>query len=167
LSTESAGETSQLAAQDLPFKLQEYLLDQYWKYQHGVIQLVNRDAFLNDMKAGRSRYYSKALLYAILASAARVSDHPEIRALVVPSDAESYRFSEPYLFRKAATMTEEELRDDPSVTTVQALGLLSVVCCCYSGSDLRGWMDSGMISPISSAAGALTDYSRTRNPPGL
>ncbi|OQV03677.1 Fungal specific transcription factor domain-containing protein [Cladophialophora immunda] len=136
-------ETPHQTARELPVQLQEHLLDQYWKFQHGVIQVVNREAFLNDMKVGRCQYYSKALLYAIFASAARVSDYPEIRALVVPPEAGSLRFEEPYLFKKASTLVEEELRHDASVTTVQALALLSVLCCCYAGSDGRGWMDSG------------------------
>ncbi|KIW75344.1 hypothetical protein Z517_10085 [Fonsecaea pedrosoi CBS 271.37] len=162
--SETLGGVPQNNARELPCKLQNHLLDHYWKYQHGVIQLVNRQAFLSDMEAGRCRYYSKALLYAILASAARVSDYPEIRALVVPAEVEthSYRCEEPYLFRKATTLVEEELQNDASVTTVQALGLLSVICVSYSGSDVRGWMDSGRAIRLAFEFGLNHELSKVR-----
>ncbi|KAI9878381.1 MAG: hypothetical protein M1830_001051 [Pleopsidium flavum] len=125
---------------DIPPRLQEYLLDQYWKYQHTVLQVIHKEAFLHDMRTGQCRYFSKALLYSIFACAARISDIPDVRALTI-SIAEGTDREEPYLFRKATTLLEEEL-EHAGITTIQALQLLSVIHCARS-ADTKGWMESG------------------------
>lgn len=125
---------------DIPARLQEYLLDQYWKYQHTVLQVIHKEAFLHDMRSGQCRYFSKALLYAIFACAARISDIPDVRALTFSTDKGSDR-GESYLFKKATVLVEEEL-EHARITTIQALQLLSVIHCSQS-ADTKGWIESG------------------------
>ncbi|KAK5149138.1 hypothetical protein LTR04_000041 [Oleoguttula sp. CCFEE 6159] len=126
---------------DIPAELQECLLEQYWKYQHSVLQVIHREAFLHDMQNNRCRYYSKALLYAIFACAARISELPYVRELSFAKEPGSSG-KEPYLLKKAMILVEEELEQGPGITTIQALQLLSV-CHCARASDTKGWMDTG------------------------
>lgn len=128
---------------DIPAELQECLLEQYWKYQHTVLQVIHREAFLHDMQNNRCRYYSKALLYAIFACAARISDLPYVRELAFTKEPGSSG-KEPYLLKKAMILVEGELEQGPGITTIQALQLLSV-CHCARGSDTKGWMDTGAL----------------------
>jgi hypothetical protein len=126
---------------DIASMLRDHLLEQCWKFQHTVLQVVHREAFLQDMHASRSRYFIKALLYAILANAAVFSEAPEIRALVLSKD-EDPEGSKPYLLRKASELVELEVENDAGVTTVQSLALLSAVHC-RRGADTKGWLESG------------------------
>lgn len=126
---------------DIAPMLRDHLLEQYWRFQHTVLQVVHREAFLQDMQAGRSRYFSKALLYAILANAAVFSEAPEIRALVLSKDDDP-EGSKPYLLRKASELVELEVETDAGVTTIQSLQLLSSVHC-RRGADTKGWLESG------------------------
>ncbi|MCJ1303800.1 hypothetical protein MMC08_006611 [Hypocenomyce scalaris] len=131
---------------DISPALQDHLLEQYWRVQHKVLQVVHREAFLQDMQAGRSRYYSKALLYAILVNAAVFSEVPEIRALSLSRD-EDPEGSKPYLLRKATDLTEHEIENKVGVTTIQSLQLLSAVHS-RRGADTKGWLESGRSSRL-------------------
>ena len=131
---------------DISPMLRDHLLEQYWQFQHKVLQVVHREAFLQDMQAGRSRYYSKALLYSILANAAMFSEVPEIRALALSKD-EDPEGSKPYLLRKATEMVEYEVENNVGVTTIQSLQLLSAVHC-RRGADTKGWLESGRASRL-------------------
>ncbi len=126
---------------DISPLLRDHLLEQYWKYQHTVLQVVHREAFLNDMKTGQCRYYSKGLLYSILASAAVFSEAPEIRALALSKDDDPGG-AKPYLLRKATELVEDELENNAGITTVQGLQLLSAIHC-RRADDTKGWMESG------------------------
>lgn len=127
-------------ADEIPQHLQNYLLDHYWRYQNTILQIVHKEAFLEDFKAGRRRYYSKALLYAIFACAARTSCHMQVRRLAFSAD-EPLLGTEPYFLRKATSLIDEEL-NDAGITTVQCLQLLSLVHCCRS-DHTKGWLESG------------------------
>ena len=56
----------------------------YWTYQHPVLGCIHKEAFLEGMKVGRGPYFSRCLMYCILASGARISERPEIRAMTLP-----------------------------------------------------------------------------------
>jgi hypothetical protein len=131
---------------DIAPMLRDHLLEQYWKFQHLVLQIVHREAFVQDMQAGRSRYFSKALLYAILANAAVFSEAPEIRSLTLSTD-EDPEGSKPYLLRKASELVEMEVENGVGVTTIQSLQLLSAVYC-RRGADTKGWLESGRASRL-------------------
>ncbi|EXJ92462.1 hypothetical protein A1O3_01013 [Capronia epimyces CBS 606.96] len=131
---------------DISPTLRDHLLEQYWRFQHSVLQVVHREAFLQDMQAGRTRYYSKGLLYAILANAAVFSEVPEIRALALSRD-EDLEGAKPYLLRKATEMVEQEIESNVGITTVQGLQLLSAVQS-RRGADTKGWLESGRSSRL-------------------
>ncbi|OJD19355.1 hypothetical protein AJ78_00717 [Emergomyces pasteurianus Ep9510] len=127
---------------EVDMETQNYLLDLYWKYQHTELQVFHQGAFIRDMAAGKTNFYSKALLYCIMACAARISPRPEIRALVLPpnkafSGNQPRRIGESQcLFTEASRLLEEE-RKQPGITTVQSLLLLSVIYCAFS-NDMTG-----------------------------
>lgn len=116
---------------------QEHLLDVYWRHQPTVLQVFDREDFLEGMRSGRSKYFSKALLCTVFACAARISDRPDIRALVIPSH-ENLEDEQPFLMAMASNLLDEELKK-PQVTTVQALLLFSVIHCAFS-NDTKGWL---------------------------
>jgi hypothetical protein len=120
-----------------------HLLDFYWKYQHTVLQVFDREEFLEGLTAQHSKYFSKALLYTVYACAARISDRPAIRAMVIPSQ-DALDDDQPFLVATATQLVEEELKR-PQITTIQALLLLSVIHCSLS-RDTIGWLLTGKSS---------------------
>ena len=126
--------------QDVAEDLQQYLLDVYWNYQHDVLPIFHKEAFLNDMATGQTKYFSKLLLYCIFACAARISERPDIRALAIPTD-EDLDDEQPYFVKKATELLEKELKR-PQITTIQSLQLLSVIDCARS-NNTKGWLFSG------------------------
>jgi hypothetical protein len=109
---------SEPGLQDVAPELQAYLLNLYWTYQHTVLQVVHKEAFLSDMETGRTRYFSKLLLYCIYACAARISERPDIRALALPTD-EDVDDEQPYFVKKATELLVQELKR-PQITTIQS-----------------------------------------------
>ncbi|KAG5305122.1 pathway-specific nitrogen regulator NirA [Histoplasma capsulatum G186AR] len=147
---------------------QNYLLDLYWKYQHTELQVFHQGAFMRDMAAGRTGFYSKTLLYCIMACAARISPRPEIRVLVLPSDR-VHRGKEPShpgdhqcLFAEASRLLEEE-RENPGVTTIQSLLLLSVIYCAFS-NDMAGLALTNTACRLAIEMGLHRDCSNERIP---
>jgi hypothetical protein len=125
---------------DVAPELQAYLLNLYWKYHNSILQIVHKEAFLNDMATGQTKYYSTLLLYCIFACAARLSDRKDIRALSVSQD-DDIEEEQPYFVRRATELLEQE-RKRPHITTVQSLQILSVLDCARS-NDTKGWMFTG------------------------
>jgi hypothetical protein len=109
---------SEQVSQDVAPELQSYLLNLYWTYQHTVLQVVHKEAFLRDMQTGQNRYFSKLLLYCIYACAARISERPDIRALALPTD-EDIDDEQPYFVKKATELLVIELKR-PQITTIQS-----------------------------------------------
>ncbi|OQV03151.1 Fungal specific transcription factor domain-containing protein [Cladophialophora immunda] len=119
---------------------QTHLLENYWKYQHTVLQVFDREEFLEGMKTRQTKYFSKALLYCVYACAARISDRPSVRAMVIPSN-DDMEDKEPFLVATATRLVDQELKR-PQITTIQALLLLSVIHCSLS-KDTKGWLLTG------------------------
>ncbi|EGC47160.1 conserved hypothetical protein [Histoplasma capsulatum var. duboisii H88] len=147
---------------------QNYLLDLYWRYQHTELQVFHQGAFMRDMAAGKTGFYSKTLLYCIMACAARISPRPEIRVLVLPSDR-VHRGKEPShpgdhqcLFAEASRLLEEE-RENPGVTTIQSLLLLSVIYCAFS-NDMAGLALTNTACRLAIEMGLHRDCSNERIP---
>jgi hypothetical protein len=124
----------------LPPDLQQELLELYWKYQHPVLQVVHKTAFLDGMTGGQTQYFSELLLCCIFACAARMSENPEIRSLAIMAD-ETGDDEAPFFVKTATALLELELRR-PGITTVQSLLLLSVMDCAQS-NDTKGWLYAG------------------------
>ena len=112
----------------------------YWTYQHQVLTCIHKEAFLTGMKAGGGPYFSRCLLYCILASGARLSERPDIRSLAIPT-MENEKLQKRPLIRLAEEAFEAEVKS-PSITTIQSMLLLSVLNCIQS-IDSKGWMLSG------------------------
>ena len=125
----------------IPESLQQDLLELYWSYQHSVLPVIHKDAFLSGMECGRGPHYSKCLLLCILASGARISTRPQMRALSIPTNDMEKGERRP-LLKAAEEALEKELMN-PSITTIQSLLLMSVMYCIQS-NDSKGWMLSGI-----------------------
>lgn len=124
--------------------------------------------YMRDMAAGKTGFYSKTLLYCIMACAARISPRPEIRVLVLPSDR-VHRGKEPShpgdhqcLFAEASRLLEEE-RENPGVTTIQSLLLLSVIYCAFS-NDMAGLALTNTACRLAIEMGLHRDCSNERIP---
>jgi hypothetical protein len=124
----------------LDLETKTHLLEIYWKYQHTVLQVFDREAFLEGWTAQDSKYFSRALLYAVYACAARLSDRPAIRTMVISSH-DNLDDDQPFLIATATRLLEQELKR-PQITTIQALLLLSVIHCSLS-RDTKGWLLTG------------------------
>ncbi|KDB21487.1 hypothetical protein H109_06581 [Trichophyton interdigitale MR816] len=141
---------------EIDAETQEYLLNLYWKFQHTELQVLHKDAFLRDMATGQTKFYSKALLYCIMACAARISHRPEIRAMVLtPGLSASDEL--PPLFAAASKLVDEELKR-PQITTLQCLLLLSVIYCAFS-QDTKGWVLTGTACRLAIDLGLHRDCS--------
>lgn len=126
---------------DLDPDTQTHLLDVYWRYQHTVLQVFQKDTFLKGLHQRQPKYVSKALIYCVFACAARISPRTDLQALVLPRNEDDLGDDLPYLLAKATQYTDEELKR-PRITTIQSLLLLSVL---YSalGKDTKGWLLTG------------------------
>jgi hypothetical protein len=91
------------------------------------------------METGQTKYCSKLLVYCILTRAASISSQADIRALALADDDTNE--DPPFLVSKCAMLLEAEL-DDPGITTLQALQLLSEIYCVIC-NDTKGWLDAG------------------------
>jgi hypothetical protein len=120
---------------------QDHLLDIYWRFQHNVLQVFDREEFIEGMRTGQSKYFSKALLCAVYACAARISSRPEVRSMVNASN-DDLQDEQPFLVAMASKLVDKELKK-PQITTIQALLLLSVIHC-SSSQDTKGWLLVGM-----------------------
>lgn len=128
---------------EIPWAMQQYLLGLYWKFQHTVLQIVHKEAFLAGMEVERGPYFSRCLLLCLLTSGARISASPEVRNLSIPADDDDTG-ERPVLTRLAEEALEKELLN-PGLTTIQSLMLMSIMDCCQS-KDSKGWMKSGKSS---------------------
>ncbi|KAK4995811.1 hypothetical protein LTR66_004440 [Elasticomyces elasticus] len=142
---------------DVPFEMQQYLLNLYWTFQHTALPLIHKEAFLAGMRAGQSPYFSRCLLSCILACAARISEDPQVRALAIPSD-DGDEEDRPVLMKQAEEALEKDL-NNPSLTTVQSLMLLSLMDCCQS-DDSRGWLRSGNACRLAFDLGLHQDWTQ-------
>ncbi|KAF2720764.1 hypothetical protein K431DRAFT_269957 [Polychaeton citri CBS 116435] len=97
----------------------EHLLNLYFCWVHPFYHFFAREEFLQDMGQGRSRFCSSLLLNAVLAVACGYSDRPTARINPSnPATAGEHYFSEAKRLLEAI--------EKPALTTVQALGLMSL-----------------------------------------
>ncbi|KAL1905645.1 hypothetical protein Sste5344_008583 [Sporothrix stenoceras] len=133
--------------------LQDHLFELYWTYQHQVIPIIHKEAFLQDFKSGQTKYCSKLLVHCILARAAAISDRSNIRAMALVED--EVNEDPPLLVRRCADLLDAEL-NQPGITTLQSLELLSEIYCVVS-NDTKGWMDAGGASRLAFELGLHSD----------
>ena len=150
---ESRGSKHNLRWQDdFSAEVQDYLFNLYWTYQHPVMPCIHKDAFLQDMANGDTRYCSKLLVYCILTRAASICDQPWLRTLALSDDADD---DPPYLVGRCSALLDVEL-NNPSLTTTQALQLLSEMYCAIS-HDTKGWMYAGGAGRLAYELGLHSD----------
>ncbi|TKA64762.1 hypothetical protein B0A49_07973 [Cryomyces minteri] len=96
-----------------------HLMNLYFTWPHPFYQLFSRECFLFDMQKGRTKYCSALLVNAILACSCHFSDR--IAARAIPDDPRS---AGDHFFAEAKRILNEY--ETPDLTTVQALGVMSV-----------------------------------------
>ena len=139
----------------IPKDLQQELLEIYWRYQHPVLQVVHKKAFLEGMMTHQSPYFSELLLCCVFACAARMSDRPEVQALIFQDD-DNGDDAVSFFASTVCTLLDVELRR-PGITTVQSLLLLSVLNCAQS-NDTKGWLYTGDACRLAYDIGLHRDF---------
>lgn len=118
----------------------EHLMDLYFSWVHPFYQLFSRDLFFADFNLGKSEHCSALLANAIAAFACHYSDRPA--ALADPADPNSVG---DHFFAEAKRLLN--LHEHPSLTKVQALGIMSFreKSC---GRDSNGYQYMGRCSRV-------------------
>lgn len=97
-----------------------HLLALYFCWEYPIFAPFRKESFLRDFHEGRNRYCSPLLANALLALSCRFSTLPFIRA-----DSNDPNTAGDHFFAEAERLLEEEA-DHRSLTTVQALNIMSV-----------------------------------------
>lgn len=100
--------------------LVKHLLALYFCWEYPTFASLSKEHFLGDFRDGRPRYCSSILVNALLALGCRFSTRPETRTK--PGDAYS---SGDHFFSETQRLFHQE-SDHHSITTVQALGIMSI-----------------------------------------
>jgi len=100
--------------------LVEHLMALYFCWEYPTFASLNKEHFLEDFKSGSPRYCSPLLVNAILALGCRFSEQPNTR-----TDPENSNTAGDHFFAEATRLLETEA-DRHVLTTIQALGLMSI-----------------------------------------
>jgi hypothetical protein len=119
----------------------EHLLALYFCWEYPTFAPFSKEHFLRDFRNGKHRYCSPLLANALFALACRFSTLPMSRAN--PSDSLS---SGDHFFKEAQQLLSHEM-EHPSLTTIQALGIMSIreASC---GRDSESWYYAGQSSRL-------------------
>lgn len=133
----------------VPTELETHLIDLYFAWEQPWYQIVDEDLFRDSM-ANRGRYFTPLLLYSILAMGSRYSDRIETR-----TDANDPNTAGRFFLEQAKTLLHREM-ERPSLTTIQALGLIGMFYIA-TGADAAGWLHHGMANRLSLDMGLNLD----------
>ncbi|CAH0018245.1 unnamed protein product [Clonostachys rhizophaga] len=116
--------------------LVQHLLALYFCWEYPTFASLSKEHFLRDFQDGRHRYCSPILVNALLALGCRFSTQPKTRAN--PNDPYS---SGDHFFKESQRLFTQET-DHHSLTTIQALGIMSIreASC---GRDSESWYFAG------------------------
>ena len=116
--------------------LVQHLLALYFCWEYPTFASLSKEHFLRDFRDGRHRYCSPILVNAILALGCRFSSQPNTRA-----NADDPHTSGDHFFKECLRLFYEE-RDHHNLTTIQALGIMSIreASC---GRDSESWFYAG------------------------
>ncbi|KAJ4253285.1 hypothetical protein NW762_010440 [Fusarium torreyae] len=116
--------------------LVQHLLALYFCWEYPTFASLSKEHFLQDFQEGRNRYCSPILVNALLALGCRFSTQPMSRAN--PNDPYT---SGDHFFKEALRLFAQET-DHHSLTTIQALGIMSIreASC---GRDSESWFYAG------------------------
>jgi hypothetical protein len=132
----------------------EHLLSLYFCWEYPIFAPLSKKHLLEDFRAGRTRYCSSLLVNAILCLGCRFSDRHDIGVT-----------SEHFLAEAELLWTAEQ--DSPSLTTIQAVSLMSnwEASC---GRESRSWfyarqsicmaVDMGLHAELDDIEMSTTDY---------
>lgn len=104
----------------IPKKLQDNLIDLYFTWEQPWYPIVDEVLFRESLSSG-GRYWSALLHNSILALGSRFSDNPDVRLNSDDPNTAGRRFLE-----QAKIMLYPEM-EHPSLTTIQALGVMGMV----------------------------------------
>jgi hypothetical protein len=116
--------------------LVRHLLALYFCWEYPTFASLSKEHFLEDFRQGRHRYCSPILVNALLALGCRFSSRPNTR--VRPEDPST---SGDHFFEECQRLFYEE-EDHHSLTTIQALGIMSIREA-SSGRDSESWYYAG------------------------
>ncbi|TKA51666.1 hypothetical protein B0A49_12921 [Cryomyces minteri] len=133
-----------------------HLMNLYFAWPHPFYQLFSRECFLFDMQKGRTKYCSALLVNAILACSCHFSDR--IAARAVPDEPRS---AGDHFFAEAKRILNEY--ETPDLTTVQALGIMSVREASY-GRDSSGYQYAGRCLRMALELGIHLSITTAENP---
>lgn len=113
-----------------------HLLALYFCWEYPTFASLSKEHFLRDFQDGRQRYCSPILVNALLALGCRFSTQPMTRA--DPNDPYT---SGDHFFKESQRLFYQE-NDHHSLTTIQALGIMSIreASC---GRDSESWYYAG------------------------
>ncbi|KAF4472821.1 hypothetical protein FALBO_279 [Fusarium albosuccineum] len=116
--------------------LVQHLLALYFCWEYPTFASLSKEHFLQDFQDGRYRYCSPILMNALLALGCRFSTQPMTRAN--PNDPYT---SGDHFFKESLRLFAQET-DHHSLTTIQALGIMSIreASC---GRDSESWYYAG------------------------
>ncbi|KAF4508938.1 hypothetical protein G6O67_005257 [Ophiocordyceps sinensis] len=116
--------------------LVQHLLALYFCWEYPTFASLSKEHFLLDFQAGRHGYCSPILVNALLALGCRFSTHPMTRA-----NPDNPYSSGDHFFKESQRLLSLET-DHHSLTTIQALGIMSIreASC---GRDSESWYYAG------------------------
>lgn len=108
------------AVRELAHDTRDYLLALFWEFYNSSIQIVHKDAFLQDLNCGRTQFYSDVLHLCMIAVGCRYADRkrPDIQRLFTSG-------RETPLHRDAKSALDCDAEEAPSIPGVLSLLLLS------------------------------------------
>ena len=141
-----------------------HLMALYFCWEYPTFATLDQGMFLRDFRDGIPRYCSSILVNVMLAVGCRCSTHYAARA--DPNDSST---AGDHFFAEAVRLFEQE-DDHHHLTTVQALGLMSIreasrghtsSSIFYSGQSIRLAIEMGLHLDMSSRGGNETNTERT------
>ncbi|KAF7560446.1 hypothetical protein G7046_g3690 [Stylonectria norvegica] len=116
--------------------LVQHILALYFCWEYPTFASLSKEHFLKDFQEGRHRYCSPILINALLALGCRFSTQPMTRANPVDPYTSGDHF-----FKESQRLFSQEM-DHHSLTTIQALGIMSIreASC---GRDSESWYYAG------------------------
>ncbi|GAB1200341.1 hypothetical protein APSETT444_009711 [Aspergillus pseudonomiae] len=137
------------AGMGVPKDVQDHLIDLYFRWEQPWYAVVDEELFRESMNNG-GRYWTPLLHNCILALGSRYSDRADVR-----SDPDDPNTAGKAFLEEAKTQLHREM-ERPSLTTIQALGLIGMVYIAM-GADAAGWLHHGMANRLSLDMGLNLD----------
>jgi len=109
-----------------------HLLALYFCWEYPIFAPLSKKHFLQDFRDGRHRYCSPLLVNALLALGCRFSTH-----LITRANSEDPQSAGDHFFKESQRLFDQET-DHHSLTTIQALGIMSIrEASCGRSSECR------------------------------